>query len=281
MPSSHESTILGIPFQPGPYARSANSAYHDGVPRGIVTKKPTWRSRIFDGTEREWSIYVPAQYKSSQSACVMVFQDGSSYANMEGEMRAPAVFDNLIHKGEMPVTIAIFINPGIIPGIKTEGHDNSQRSIEYDTLSSRYASFLMEEILPEVARDYNLTQDPNCRAICGCSSGGICAFTVAWERPDAFRKVLSHVGSFADIRGGHVYPTLIRKSPTKPLRIFLQGGTNDLDVNWGHWTLANFEMAAAFKFKGYDHRFVVGDGAHDWIHGGAILPESLRWLFRK
>ena len=151
----------------------------------------------------------------------------------------------------------------------------------YDTLSDRYARFLLDEILPEVAREYNLTADPDCRAICGCSSGGICSFTVAWHRPDAFRKVLSHVGSFADIRGGHVYPTLVRKNPPKPIRIFLQGGTKDLDVNWGNWALANLEMASAFKFKGYDYRLIMGDGAHDWNHGGVLLPESLRWLWRK
>lgn len=275
-----ESLLLGMPFQRGPHHRSPDSQYHDGVPRGAMSQR-TWQSHIFAGTERTWHLYVPAQYNPKQSACVMVFQDGSKYISMDDEMRVPAVFDNLIHKGEMPVTIGIFIDPGTVLDPKQEGHDGSQRSIEYDTLSGRYSSFLMEEILPEVAKDYNLTRDPECRAICGCSSGGICSFTVAWERPDAFRKVLSHVGSFADIRGGHVYPTLVRKSATRPIRVFLQGGTNDLDRDWGNWALANLEMAAGLKFRGYDYRIIMGDGAHDRIHGGAILPESLRWLWRK
>ena len=279
MPAS-ETTILGVPFDKGPFTLGEDSKYHDGVPRGTLTSR-VWESRIFEGTRRAVSVYVPAQYNSAQSACVMVFQDGGAYAKVDGDIRVPVVFDNLIHKGEMPVTIAIFVDPGHIPETQHEGHDNSQRSIEYDTLSGRYASFLMEEILPQIARDHNLTQDPNCRAICGCSSGGICSFTVAWERPDAFRKVLSHVGSFADIRGGHVYPTLIRKSPAKPIRVFLQGGTNDLDVGWGNWALANLEMAAALKFKKYDYRIAMGDGAHDCLHGGAVLPDSLRWLWRK
>ena len=275
-----ETTILGVPYQPGPYVRGEDSQVHEGVPHGTVTLH-TWHSRIFEGTVRDWCVYVPAQYQPSKPACVMVFQDGLTYAAPDEEMRVPVVFDNLIHKGEMPVTIGIFINPGTRPWVEKEPREGNERSIEYDTLSVRYASFLMEEMLPQVAKDYNLTQDPECRTICGCSSGGICSFTVAWERPDAFRKVLSHVGSFADIRGGHVYPTLVRKSDKKPIRVFLQGGTNDLDLDWGNWPLANLEMAAALKFKGYDFRCVMGDGAHDRIHGGAILPDSLRWLWRK
>ena len=138
----------------------------------------------------------------------------------------------------------------------------------------------MEEILPEVGKKYKLTEDPECRAICGISSGGICAFTVAWQRPDAFRKVLSHVGSFTNIRGGHVYPSLIRAEPNKPIRVFLQDGDKDLDNVWGNWWLANLEMEAALKFKQYDHKFVGGTGGHSGKHGGAILPDSLRWLWR-
>jgi enterochelin esterase family protein len=154
------------------------------------------------------------------------------------------------------------------------------RSVEYDTLSDAYARFLLEEILPAVGREHALTDDPERRAICGMSSGGICAWTVAWERPDAFRKVLSHIGSFTNIRGGHVYPAIIRKSPKKPLRVFLQDGSGDLDNEHGNWPLANQEMAAALAFKGYDARFEYGTGGHSGAHGGAILPDSLRWLWR-
>jgi enterochelin esterase family protein len=138
----------------------------------------------------------------------------------------------------------------------------------------------LEEILPEVGKEYKLTEDPDGRAICGISSGGICAFTVAWQRPDAFRKVLSHMGSFTNIRGGHVYPALIRSTPAKPIRVFLQDGINDLDNQHGNWWLANLEMDAALKFKQYDYKFVGGTGKHSGKHGGAILPDSLRWLWR-
>jgi len=168
------------------------------------------------------------------------------------------------------VTVGVFINPG----------QPNNRSFEYDTLSDQYARFLLEEILPEVGKKHKLTDDPECRAICGISSGGICAFTVAWQRPDAFRKVLSHVGSFANIRGGHVYPSLIRSTPKKPIRVFLQDGDKDLDNAWGNWWLANLEMEAALKFKHYDTKFVGGTGGHSGKHGGAILPDSLRWLWR-
>jgi enterochelin esterase-like enzyme len=251
------------------YKLGPDSMRREGVPRGTVAKD-VWRSKIFPNTTRDYWIYVPAQYDGSKSACVMVFQDGGAYVSDSGDFRVPVVFDNLIHNREMPVTIGIFINPG----------QPNNRSFEYDTLSDQYARFLLEEILPEVGRKYKLTDDPDCRAICGISSGGICAFTVAWQRPDAFRKVLSHVGSFANIRGGHVYPALIRSTPKKPLRVFLQDGDKDLDNAWGNWWLANLEMESALKFKHYDVKFVGGTGAHSGKHGGAILPDSLRWLWR-
>jgi len=223
---------------------------------------------------------VPAQYKADKAACVMVFQDGGSYVSEEGSFRVPVVFDNMIHQGKMPVTIAILINPGAFPAVAAGKDPISNRSFEYDTLSDQYARFLLEEILPAVGEKYRLATAPECRAICGISSGGICSWIVAWERPDAFGKVLSHVGSFANIRGGHVCPFLIRKTPRKPIRIFLQAGSNDLDRDWGHWALANLQMAAALNFAGYDYRLDYGDGAHDGQHGGAILPESLTWLWR-
>jgi enterochelin esterase family protein len=229
---------------------------------------------------RDYWVYVPAQYDSNHAACVMVFQDGGGFVKPDGQLRVPIVFDNLIHKKEMPVTIGIFINPGVIPAKESGKESVKNRSFEYDTLSDQYARFLLEEILPEVAKTYNLATDAESRAICGSSSGGICAWTVAWERPDAFSKVLSHVGSFTNIRGGHVYPALIRKTPPKPIRVLLQDGSNDLDNEHGNWPLANQEMAAALKFEKYDYKFVFGDGAHNAKHGGSILPDSLRWLWR-
>lgn len=261
-------------YQPGP-----DSQRQPGVPQGKVTEH-FWRSKVFDGTERKYWVYVPAQYTPEEPAAVMVFQDGGAYVDEKGQFRVPIVFDNLISHGEMPVTIGLFINPGEFPPKEPNGRPQSNRSFEYDTLSEQYARFLLEEMLPEVGKNYKLADDASARAICGISSGGICAFTVAWQRPDAFSKVLSHVGSFTNIRGGHVYPALIRQTEKKPIRVFLQDGSGDLDNKFGNWPLANQEMAAALKFAGYDHQFIYGDGGHNGKHGGAILPDSLRWLWR-
>ena len=261
------------------YQLGPDSQRQEGVPQGKVTKH-SWTSKVFDGTVRDYWVYVPAQYDAAKPACVMVFQDGGNYAKEDGQFRVPIVFDNLIHKKEMPVTIGIFINPGVFPSAKSDEKPRPNRSFEYDTLSDQYARFLLEEILPEVGKEYNLTKDAAGRAICGISSGGICAWTVAWERPDEFSKVLSHVGSFTNIRGGHAYQALIRKTKPKPIRVFLQDGSGDLDNEHGNWPLANQEMAASLKFAKYDYRFEYGTGGHNGKHGGAILPESLRWLWR-
>ncbi len=268
-------------FQAGDYTLGPDSMEHDNVPKGKVTKS-TWKSEIFLGTVRDYWVYVPAQYDDKKPACVMVFQDGGSYQDPKRDFRVPTVFDNLIHKKEMPVTIGIFINPGEIPATEAGKKPVSNRSFEYDTLSDQYARFLDKEMLPEVAKSYNLRKDAAGRAIGGISSGGICAFTVAWERPDLFGNVLSHVGSFTNIRGGDVYPGLIRKTQRnpKPIRVFLQDGDNDLDNAFGNWPLANRQMAAALKFAKYDYQFVMGTEGHNGKHGGAILPESLRWLWR-
>src|SRR5262249_20229206 len=263
------------------YKLGPDSMEQPGIPRGKVTKH-TWTSQVFPGTVRDYWVYVPAQYDPQKPACVMVFQDGASYVNVteKGQYRVPIVFDNLIHKKQMPVTIGIFINPGQVPATDPKQKPRSNRSFEYDTLSDQYARFLEKEILPKVGRQYNLRQDAAGRAICGSSSGGICAFTAAWERPDLFSKVLSHVGSFTNIRGGAVYPGMIRKTERKPIRVFLQDGSGDLDNLHGSWPLANQQMAAALKFAGYDYQFVFGDGGHNGKHGGAILPDSVRWLWR-
>ncbi len=261
------------------YGLGPDSEVQDGVARGKVTQSK-WTSKIFEGTERDYWIYVPAQYNEKEPACVMVFQDGGSYVNEKGQFRVPVVFDNLIHKKELPVTIGVFLNPGTIKA-KAEGEkDRSNRSFEYDTLSDQYAQFLEKEILPEVGKSYNLRKDAAGRAIGGISSGGICAFTVAWERPDLFSKVLSHVGSFTNIRGGDVYPGKIRKTKKKDIRVFLQDGSGDLDNEHGNWPLANQQMALALKWAKYDYQFVYGDGGNNGKHGGAILPESLRWLWQ-
>ena len=255
---------------PTQYEHGPDSVRHQDVPQGKVTRHEWNTSKVFPGTSRSYWVYVPHQYNPAKPASLMVFQDGADYLSEEGDLRVPIVFDNLIHKKEMPVTIGVFINPGQ-PG---------NRRIEYDTMSDAYARFLLTEILPEVEKSYNISPLPQQRAICGISSGGICAFTVAWQRPDQFQRVLSHVGSFANILGGHDYPSMIRKTERKPIRVFLQDGSHDLDNEYGNWPLANQQMDLALQFKKYDSKFVFGGGAHNGNHGGAILPDSLRWLWR-
>lgn len=262
-------------YRPGPDARIQS------VPHGDVRAARFESSRIFPGTTREYFVYVPKQYDGSKPACLMVFFDGAGFMRPDGPFRVPVVFDNLIASGAMPVTIAVAVNPGTIPPSLPGAKARSTRSLEYDSLGDANARFLLEELLPEATRGLKITPDPAGRAICGNSSGGIAAFTVAWERPDAFGKVISHIGSFTNIRGGHIYPALIRKTkPAKPLRVFLQDGTNDLDNLHGSWPLANRDMAAALNFAGYDHRVVFGDDGHSGRHGGAILPDTLRWIWR-
>ena len=258
---------------------TADSERQPDVPRGKVTQH-ILESNIFKGTRREYSVYVPAQYRADRPACVMVFQDGHAYLKEDGDVRTTVVFDNLIHKGEMPVTIGVFVNPGHRGEAFPENRWRANnRSFEYDSLGDQYARFLLEELLPAVGEKYNLSDKATDRAICGASSGGICAFTVAWERPDAFSKVYSMIGSFTNIRGGHVYPSWIRKTARKPVKVFLQAGRHDLDNAHGHWSLANEQMVAALRFMNWDYKFVYGDGQHNLKHGGAILPDALRWLW--
>ncbi|HEX3151011.1 MAG TPA: alpha/beta hydrolase-fold protein [Gemmataceae bacterium] len=261
------------------YKLGPDSERHDGVPVGKVTQHK-WTSNVFPGTERNYWIYVPAQYDGKEPACVMVFQDGNGYQGEKGGFRVPVVLDNLIHKKEVPVIIGIFIDPGNVPAGNGQGQGRSNRSFEYDTVSPQYATFLDKEILPEVGKQYKLRQDAAGRGIGGISSGGICAFVAAWERPDMFSKVLSHVGSFTNIQGGDIIPGMIRKTERKPIRVWLQDGSNDLDNLHGSWPLANQSMAAALKFMRYDFRFEFGDGGHNGRQGGATMPESLKWLWR-
>ena len=260
------------------YPTHPDSRPQPGVPHGRLLPQPRWTSRVFPGTVRDWSLYVPAPYDPARPAGVMVFQDGVRFY----QAFVPTVFDNLIAAGAMPVTLGLFLDPGVFADTTA-----SNRSVEYDTLSDQYARFLLEEILPAVGQEYALRQDAAGRAIGGMSSGGICAFTAAWQRPDQFSKVLSHVGSFANIAsgpslrdGGHNYPFLIRKLPPKPIRVWLQAGENDLNNAHGNWWLANLAMADALRFADYEHQVVTGQGFHSLAHGRATLPDALRWLWR-
>ena len=244
------------------------------------TTKYTWnQSKIFPGTRRDYLVYVPAQYDPSKPAALLVSQDGLRHADPDGPLRATTVLDNLIAKGEIPVTIGVFINPGRFAHQEPQEKPKN-RSLEYDSLGDTYARFLHEEILPEVEKKYRLTQNPHLRCIMGGSSGGICSWTVCWERPDSFGRALIWVGTFVDIKGGHHYPAMIRKSAKKPIRAYLLDGENDLDNRFGNWPLANRQMAAALKFKDYDFHFDYGKCFHGSKAAGAKLPEMLRWIWR-
>ncbi len=215
--------LLAVPLLAQEYALGPDSKRQPGVPEGKLIHH-TWESKIFPGTERDYWIYVPAQYKPETPAALMVFQDGQGYISTEERgWQTPIVLDNLIQKGDIPVMIGVFINPGVLPAQTEDQQARYNRSFEYDALGDRYVRFLLEEILPEVAKDYNISSDPSARGIAGASSGAICAFTAAWERPDAFRRVLSFIGTYVNIRGGQIYPTLIRKTEPKPLRVFPAG----------------------------------------------------------
>jgi enterochelin esterase family protein len=248
----------------------------EGVPRGVVSKHNWTKSSLYPGTETDYWIYVPKQYTDDQSACVMVFQDGKDYMDPEGLVRVPTVMDNLIHRGEIPITIGVFINPS------TKEQPMDQRETQYVPINDTYARFVLEEILPEVSRHYKLVDDASGRAIAGMSDGGLVSFTVAWHRPDAFSKVISHIGSYTRLRGGSEYPYRIRKTRgnPKPIRVFLQDGANDLNLVEGNWTLANLNMESALMFARYDYSFEMGTGGHTLKHGGAIFPDTLRWIWR-
>ena len=272
-----------LSFATDDYKPGTDSEPQDGLPHGEVRKQPAFEnSAVFPGTTHEWQIYVPKQYDAAKPACVMIFFDGSGFAKSDGATRVPVVFDNLIARKEMPVTIGVFIDPGVLKAAQPGAKDRSNRSFEYDSLGDANARFVFDELMPLVAKDFNLTKDPAGWAACGLSSSGIAAFTLAWERPDQVRKVVSWIGSFTNIRGGYVYPAEIRKTKDKPkpLRVFLQDGANDLDNLHGNWPLANQDMAAALKFAGYDYKFEFGDGGHSPKHGGSIFPDTLRWLWR-
>jgi len=300
-----DTAILTGDFPLGP-----DSLVQEGVPQGRLIGPKEFHSQIIAGTVRRYWLFVPEQYDPAVPASVLVFQDGQRATNPQGSLRVQNVLANLIHEGSIPPTIGIFITPGNLSehypddlGMGNPDH----RAPEYDDLSDRYARFLVEELLPEIARDYNLTDDPQQRAIGGTSSGAICAFTVAWHRPDQFRKVISFIGSYTSIGfrepspengqqwipGGQDYPALIRRSPIRPLRIFFQDGSNDLDNEWGDWFLANQQMVKAIQYANrvadergdagprYVEKHVWTDGGHSDQHGGSMLPGALRWLWAK
>lgn len=277
-----ESTNIPIVETKPEWTPHPDAVVKEGVPQGKVEEMTPCESKVFEGTTRKWAIYVPAQYQKEQPAALMIFQDGEGMRNVKGRWRVPVVFDNLIARGDMPPTIAVFINPGHDKSKPMKDNKASNRSFEYDGLGDRYARFLLEEIIPEVKKQYNISDDPEMRAIGGSSSGAICAFTVAWERTDAFRKVYSSVGSFTNLRGGNVYPSLVRKTEPKPIRVYMADTSGDIDNAFGSWPWSNQLMASALKYMGYDVRFDWAEGyAHNADFGGAHFPDAMKWLWRK
>ncbi len=274
-----ESCLKGSsPSDERDYPIPKESIRHADVPVGKLEGPISLKSNIFPGTQRDYWLYVPSQYEADKPACLLVVQDGLNRAK---EWRLPEVMDNLIHAGEMPVTIGIFVDPGVVPAAKEGVQPRYNRSFEYDSLGDTYARFLIEELLPDAVSRYNISSDPNHRAIAGASSGGVCAFNVAWERPDAFRRVISTIGTFVGLRGANELPVLVRKTEPKPIRVFLQDGDDDLNIYAGDWWLANQEMLSALEWSGYDveHRWAEG-GGHNGKHAASIMPEALRWLWR-
>ncbi len=276
------------------YKLGPDSLPQDGVPKGKLNGPLTLPSEVFPGTSHTYWVYVPAQYDAKNPASLMVINDGQAFIAMEGDVRVPNVFDNLIFRRELPVMIAVFINPGRRPDqpepTPTDwGDRNTNRPTEYNVVDDKYPRVICDELLPAIHKEYNISPEPEEHGIGGASSGGIAAFNVAWQRPEQFRKVLSIVGSFVNLRGGQVIPDLVRESDKKPIRVFLQDGRND---NRGQgrrggnyspdrdWFAQNVRLAQALTEKGYDVNYAWGIGRHGQKQGGAIFPEMMRWLWR-
>lgn len=268
------------------YTLGPDSMPRDGVPKGEVKGPFKLASQAFPGVEHSYWIYVPAQYDGSKEVSLMVFNDGATYLKEDGFYRAKNVLDNLIYRADIPVMIGAFIDPGVFVA---DGKSNRQE--EYDTLSDRYSKVIINELMPVVYKDYKISRDPDRHGFAGWSSGAIAAFTVAWERPDQFHKVLSGIGTFVDLKGGHVYPDKILASEKKPIRIFMIDGRNDTRGTGNgknkteydphrDWFLQNVRMVDALTKKGYDVNYSWGMGVHSHNMGGAMLPEMMRWLWR-
>ncbi|MFN0054765.1 MAG: SMP-30/gluconolactonase/LRE family protein [Planctomycetales bacterium] len=252
----------------------------DEIPKGEVTKYSFEKSQVFPGTTRDYWVYVPRQYDPAKPACVYVNQDGIQY-------NAPEVFDRLIHAQEMPITIGVFVMHGRVRAPTDQALDRFNRSFEYDGLGDGYARFILDELLPEVERQktmdgraIRLSKSGNDRCIGGASSGAICSFTAAWERPDAFSRVFSCVGTYVGLRGGNNYATLVRKVEPKALRIFLEDGSNDQNIWAGDWWMANLELERSLTFAGYEVEHAWGEGGHDVKHAAEIFPDAIRWLWK-
>jgi enterochelin esterase family protein len=263
-----------------PYQLTWLSKERPGVPKGTIIKKTHQSKIIYPGVNRDYWIYVPANYDPKTESNLLIFQDGEWYL-FGKDFQGGNALDNMIHLGLIPQTIGVFINPGdkLVGEKNIWNWDKSNRSYEYDSIDNTYPRYLIEELLPEITKKYNLSKDPKKVAIGEISSGGICAFNAAWHRPDVFGNVISHCGSFTNIRGGDKYPQIVRETKKKDLKIFLQTGEKDADIIIGSWPLKNKEMAAALEKRAYEYRFEFGKGGHSLKHGGQLFPETLIWLW--
>lgn len=260
-----------------PAQESVPASASANFPSGRVEGPFVWESKIYPGTVREYWIYVPAQYDSAKPACSLFLQDGLGRARGWGLLPA---LDSLIHEQKIPVIIGVFIGHGRVESEGTDNYPRFNRSFEYDALGDRYARFLLEEIIPEVGKNYNLSSDPNDRSIGGASSGAICAFNAAWERPDDFRRVLSTIGTYVGLRGGDEFATLVRKSEPKPLRVFMEDGSSDLNIYAGDWWMANQDMWSALSWAGYEVDHVWGEEGHNSRGAKKIIDRALEWLWQ-
>ncbi len=285
------------PMPPGPnpnsqYRLGPDSLPQEGVPKGEMRGPYTLPSNAYPGTQHTYWVYVPAQYDPAVPAALMVYQDGQAFKNEDGDIRAQNVMDNLIYRREIPVMLGVFINPGRTPEQPEPtpqewGDRTTNRPTEYNTLDDKYARVITEELMPVLYKEYNISKDPEMHGIGGSSSGAIAAFTVAWERPNHFRKVLSNVGSFVNLRGGHVYPEKVLENEKKPIRVYLCDGRND---NRGlrngvydekrDWFYQNVRLMKALTQKGYDVNYSWSMNLHGQKYGGMIMPEMMRWLWR-
>lgn len=247
------------------------------IPTGQIKGPFKWISQLYPGTERNYWLYIPAQYQSTKPTCTMIVQDGLSRAR---GWKLSEHLDTLIHEGKIPPVIGIYIDHGRVLSKDTTDFPRFNRSFEYDGLGDRYARFLIEEVIPEVKKSYNLSDDPNDRCIAGASSGAICAFNAAWERPDAFRRVFSTIGTYVGLCGADEFHTLVRKTEPKPLRVFLEDGFNDLNIYAGDWYIANQQMNSALTWAGYEVDHAWGEGGHNNEHSLKIIRDALIWLWK-
>jgi len=192
------------------YTLGPDSQPQEGVPKGTVTKFVLPPGKFYPGTPHNCAVYLPAQYDASKPTPFMIFLDGSG-ALSDG-VRVPVVFDNLIAKHDLPPMIAIFIDPGVLPAVSDEVQNRYNRIYEYDSLSTRFSEFLLNELIPEVASHYNLSKNPDDRGIEGVSTGAVGAFMTAWNRPDQFHRVLSFIGTYVAMKGADSLMALVRKT---------------------------------------------------------------------